>query len=123
MEQEFGQLGNEAVAGRIVTGFNQFSVVFQQVGRVVQFHLWDGFAIRTEGLCIDVGSHVENHGVVGTVQVMLVAFPVGGMHMDFYIAYPKDTVYLDFCVEKVRTGIGIGESGVNDFHGLPLGGA
>lgn len=86
----------------------------------MQLHLRDGRAVGAEGFGIDVGSHMQNHGVVGAILMVVMAFPVGSMYVDFYISHPQNAVYLDFRIEKVGSCIGIGESGVNDFHGLSL---
>ena len=65
---------------------------------------------------------MEDDGIVGRIAVVVMAVPVGSPDMDFHIPGPDVSADRDFGVEKIRSGIGVKPSRVNDAHRLPIGG-
>ena len=121
VKEEGRQMRDQPVAGRIMACLDQFLVVFKQVGRIMQFKLGDRFSVGALHFGINVGGCMQNDRIVSRILVVVMTFPVGSTLMNFHISHPDHSVQFDFGIEEVRTGIRIGESGINNFHFLSCG--
>ncbi len=116
VHREPWQLGDDAVAGRIVVGGEQFAVVvLHALG-----HLQDKLRRHTaavsghRGACL--AHYVQDDVVVGTVLVVPMQEPVRRLEVDFHITHPQRAADAHLGIEKVGTGIAVVQAGVNDFH-------
>ena len=121
MQQEGRKLGDNAETGRIAVGTDQLFIIFQQISRVVQFHLWNHLSITSRGSSVNVRSYVQDNRVVCRIKMMIVAKPVGSLLVYFNVSHPGYIVYLDFGIEKIRSGVHVCQSRVNDFNRLSVG--
>lgn len=113
-------LRNDAVASRIIRCPAQFLVVLAQVARNFQFHLWKCLSVLCDDGAVGCFRHMQDDVVIMYVFVMTVDVPVGGSSVNLDVAHPCRSVQFDFGVEKVRAGISVECSRVDDLYRLAV---
>ena len=94
----------------------EFCVVVANVGRNRELQLGNLLPIRIEEWLIHLASHMEDDVLVGSVCVVMVTEPIAGFLMNLHVAYPFDTIQLDFRPCEVRSSISIVDAGVEHLH-------
>ena len=122
MDEQGTQRGNDAPAARIVFSPTEFGVVLAHIGGDGQTELGRMLAVGRSDLCIHGLHHMQDDIVVGGVELMAMALPVAGAQVDFHVAHPHLTAHAHLGVEKIGTRMAVVQSGVDDFHLLPVGG-
>jgi len=77
-------------------------------------HLGDYLAVRTVNLGIVTVNYMKYYRIVSAVPVVMMTIPVTGRDMYLHITRPHLVTNSDFGIEKIRTGIRIQASGIND---------
>ena len=85
----------------------ELCVVVDDMARYAELELRYLLAIGVEQWAVHVLCHMEYDIAVGGVGVMVVAEPVAGVSMEFYIAHPLCAVYLDAGTDEVWSGIAV----------------
>ena len=114
------QFWDDLVARRIAVCLQQLVIVFPDMFRYIELHLFDKLAVGVHHLCIQHACHVENHIIVTRILVMAVQIPVTGFVMDLHVAHPQRPADLHLRIEEVGTCIVVVQAGVNHFDGFTV---
>jgi len=135
LEEEALERGGDVVGGELWetggAGYGQglwggeegFVVVPEGLGDVGgEGECGDGVLVLEDGCGVVGVDDVEDDVVVGAVEVVVVAVPVGGVDVDFDVACPAGGAYEEARVGEVGPGMGVEDAGVLDLHGKPVSG-
>jgi hypothetical protein len=65
--------------------------------------------------------HMQNHGIVRRVAIVMMSVPIGTFIVNFHMSCPKRVSDANASVQKVRAAIGIVKSGFQNFNGIAVG--
>ena len=82
------------------------------MGRNVQLQLGRVASVFCRYLAINHLCNMQNGVVVRGVGIVPMPEPVGGFQVQFYIAGPKGSANLQFCIEEVGALVGVVHAGV-----------
>ena len=116
------EVAHRAVARRVVVFVEQGLVAAPDGSGDGQHELGDELAVGAVDGGIALAHHVQDDGVVALVLVVMVEKPVGGLHVELHVARPFGAVDDDLGTREVRTGIGVGKTGIDDLYGLAVDG-
>lgn len=85
-----------------------------------QTQLWRRVSRSISHHTVQRFNHVQHDIIVVHIRFMMMSIPVGRAQMEFHVSHPKLAVQSYFSIEKIRSGIGIMQTGINYFHHMTL---
>ena len=98
-------------------------IPFGKADRVGEKELRNVPSVAVGDIGIQFGGNMEHDGGIGRVGIVPVTDPVGRAVVYLHISHPQCRADTELGIEKIRTGIGVLQSGVNDFDRLSFTGA
>ena len=120
MNHQSRKIRNHLVTRRVGVRLLQLLIMLPDIVGHVELHLFEKLSVGIHHLCIENGSHVENHVGVVLVLVVTVQIPVTRLVVDLHIPHPQGSVDSHLRIEEVGTCVAVVQSRVNHFDVLSV---
>ena len=105
-----------------MAGVLQLIITLFHIGRTTEHQLGQDFSAGQFNAAVFLTHHVQDDVGVCRVGGVSVAHPVRRLLMYLYVTHPEGTANFQLGIEEVGACIPVGQTGVNDFHRLAVGG-